>query len=63
MVMIGRAINGISLNGLEFVLTEKDGEEMKFATEEEAISFLKDHGVTEDDMECYILTDDDGQIL
>lgn len=38
-VAIGRAIEGIALNGLEFLYLE--GEMAEFETEEDAISFLE----------------------
>ena len=42
--IIGRAINGITINGREFVLDEKN-ELMKFDSEAEALQFLKDNGI------------------
>lgn len=42
--IIGRAINGITINGREFVLDEKN-ELMKFDSEAEALKFLKDNGI------------------
>ena len=46
-IEVGRPINGISLNGLEY-LVDDDGERMSFRSEEEAIEFLKKHGYTDD---------------
>ena len=49
-VMIGRPINGITINGLEYVLNEK-GEPIKWATERQARLFLKEHGISEKEIE------------
>lgn len=49
-VMIGRPINGITINGLEYVLDE-NGDPMKWATEEQARQFLADHGIGEKEIE------------
>ena len=43
MYIVGQAINGISLNGLEWLMDNED-EEMEFNSIEEAINFLKDNG-------------------
>ncbi|MDR1465385.1 MAG: hypothetical protein LBJ11_08825 [Oscillospiraceae bacterium] len=50
MVKIGRPINGISLNGLEFVLDEK-GYEMTFADAAAALEFLRGQGYTDEMIE------------
>ena len=50
---IGRPINGISLNGLEWVLTEEDGDIMLFDSVAEAREFLFAHGATTDDVEDF----------
>jgi hypothetical protein len=39
-VIIGRPINGISINGLEYVLDEHN-EVKEFASKKEAVQFLK----------------------
>ena len=49
-VIIGRPINGITINGLEYVLDE-NGDPMKWATEEQARQFLKEHGIGEKEIE------------
>lgn len=49
-VIVGRPINGISINGLEYVLNE-NGEPIKWATEKQARLFLEDHGITEKEIE------------
>lgn len=48
--VIARPINGISLNGLEYVLDE-NGEDKTFDTKEGAYEFLKSVGYDEDSME------------
>lgn len=49
---IGRPINGISINGLEYVMDD-DGELMTFASEEAAIAFLNQNGISADDIEDF----------
>ena len=49
-VVAGRPINGITINGLEWLLTE-EGEVMIFDSEEQATQFLKEHGLTDEDLE------------
>ena len=49
-IMIGRPINGITINGLEYALDE-NGEPMKWATEEQARQFLADHGIGDNEIE------------
>ncbi len=49
--IIGRPINGISLNGFEYVLDE-DGDEMIFESTTAAKEFLSDIGVTDEDAEA-----------
>lgn len=44
MYTIARPINGISLNGKEYLLNE-DGTVMQFETEAAAVQFLLDNGV------------------
>lgn len=46
-VIAGRPIEGITINGLEWLLTDED-EVMIFDSEELAVQFLKDHGVTDE---------------
>jgi hypothetical protein len=52
-VIIGRPINGISINGLEYALDER-GEVKEFADKKEAVQFLKDNGFRNKDLECFI---------
>ena len=54
MIIIGRPIEGIALNGLEYLMNE-DGSDYKFFdTKEDAFTFLRngmDIEVTDDDLE------------
>ena len=54
-IVIGRPIEGISLNGLEYALDEHGGY-IHFETIDEAKQFLRDNGVEdEDDLEdCFM---------
>ena len=54
MFEIGRHINGITLNPLEW-LSSEDGSNQQFTTEAEAKQFLLDNGATEDDLEWYTI--------
>lgn len=47
---IGRPIEGVTLNGNEYVL-DGDGELATFDSEEDALEFLKACGLTDDDIE------------
>lgn len=47
---IGRPIEGITLNGNEYVLDD-DGELMTFDSVEDALDFLKACGLTDEDIE------------
>jgi len=53
MIVVGRPINGITLNPLEYVL-DNDGNEMVFADEETAKAFLREQGVAEDDFQWLV---------
>ena len=50
-ILIGRPINGITINGLEYVVNE-NGEPIKWATEKQARLFLEARGLSEDDIEA-----------
>ena len=53
MIIIGRPINGISLNGLEYLLND-DQTEMEFADKDYAKKFLRKNGFkkfTDDQLE------------
>lgn len=53
MIIIGRPINGIPVNGLEYVLDD-DGNTMLFGDEDKAKGFLMEHGYSGDEIE-YLL--------
>ena len=48
-IIVGRHIEGISLNGLEYLLDD-NGEIMKFPTEQHAIRYLKEHGAGDEEI-------------
>lgn len=52
MINVGKAINGISLNGLEWLLDE-DNKVINFESKEEAMEHLRDAGIdlTDEEME------------
>ncbi len=50
MITIYRYINGISLNGREYVIDEED-QILKFTNEKQALNFLSDGGVEAKDEE------------
>ena len=50
MVLIGRPINGISLNGLDWLLND-DGSPMRFRSEDAARAFLYEKGISDTDIE------------
>lgn len=50
MIVVGRYINGVSLNGLEYLL-DAVGNEMVFESEETARVFLRENGYSDEDME------------
>jgi hypothetical protein len=52
-VIIGRAINGISINGLEYLLGE-NGKVKEFENKQEAVRFLKDNGIFDKDLGHFI---------
>ncbi len=52
-VKVGRHINGITLNGYEWLLTEEEGDIMFFNSTEEAKQFLLEHGETEEGLYRY----------
>ena len=49
MIIVGRHINGITINPLEYLLDD-DGNEMEFTSKAAAQKFLKEHGFTDDDI-------------
>lgn len=50
MIIISRAINGISINGYENLLNA-DGTLMKFVSKESAVAFLQSNGITSKELE------------
>ena len=61
MIIVGRAINGISLNGLEYILND-DGSVMQFENRKKAETFLKGHGATESDFDELIFVEEDKNV-
>lgn len=65
-VVIGRPINGIGLNGLEYLL-DQDGKRIVFDNVEAATKFLKEHRHSENDIDDfgYVFknSDSDGNII
>ena len=57
MIIIGRAINGISLNGDEYLL-DSCGRVHKFESENHAREFLKAAGCLEEDLENFNFHDE-----
>jgi hypothetical protein len=53
MVIVGKHINGITLNPLEYLLDD-DGKVMKFINENAAKAFLKEKGLSDDDI-CWLV--------
>lgn len=56
MIIIGRHINGITINPLEYLLDDQ-GNEMQFESEEKAKDFLKEHGYTDDEIYWFTFVD------
>ncbi len=54
-VLIGRPINGITINGNEYVCGE-DGVALVFPDEAAAIAYLGEHGYTEKEIESEGIT-------
>jgi hypothetical protein len=55
-IIIGRAVHGVSLNGLEYLLDER-GKEKIFSSTKAAKDFLKGEGVPEKDLDSYVYQD------
>jgi hypothetical protein len=60
-VKVGRHIEGISLNPLEYVLDGPDGEIKWFDSKEQAIEFLKEAGASDDDIYWFSFIGEDEQ--
>ena len=58
MIIVGRHINGITINPLEYLLDD-NGDEMLFENEEKAMDFLKENGYADDEMEWFTFQDID----
>ena len=58
MISVSRPINGITLNGDEFLLDEND-EVMLFADKTSAINWLHEQGVTDEEVEGFNFNSDD----
>ena len=53
-IIVGRPINGISLNGLEYML-DPDGNEVLFDSIDDAKQMLMDNGIEGNDLEdCFV---------
>ena len=57
-IIVGRPINGISINGLEYVLDDNDVE-MKFDSQAEAETFLKENGCSDEGLEGFVFEEID----
>jgi hypothetical protein len=57
MISVSRAINGISINGDEYLLNN-DGDIVLFETLEHAQRFLASNGITESEMQTYNFHDE-----
>jgi hypothetical protein len=53
MVIVGRHINGITINPLEYLLDD-EGNEMLFDSEESAEEYLRLAGMTEDEIYWFV---------
>ena len=51
-IIVGRHIEGISLNDLEYLLDD-NGEIMKFPTKEHAIRYLRAHGLSDEEISLH----------
>lgn len=58
-VIVGRPINGISINGLEWLLDD-DGGYIVFENADAAKKFLMEHGFEEEDMEKLVFVESIG---
>lgn len=61
MVMIGRPINDISINGLEWLL-DNNNEPMRFKNGNEAKQFLLDNGESFENIYTYCFEDEETSI-
>ena len=61
MIKVGRSIEGISLNGFEWLLEEENGDIKWFDTVVEAKVFLLQAGATSEDLWWYRFADENGE--
>jgi hypothetical protein len=61
MIVIGRPINGISLNGLEWLLDD-NGDLIRFSDIGSACSFLLENGIIKDELDSFWFEDEETQI-
>ena len=52
-ITVGRPINGITINPLEYILDCR-GDVMEFTNKRKAIEFLENHGYSKEDMEYMV---------
>ena len=58
MVIVGKHINGITLNPLEYLLDD-EGQTMEFENEATAKKFLRGKGLTDEEIESLVFEDAD----
>jgi len=58
MIIVGRSINSISINGLKWLLGD-DGEPIRFADREIAKQFILDNGETAENIYSYWFEDEE----
>ncbi|GMO33002.1 MAG: hypothetical protein Ta2B_13720 [Termitinemataceae bacterium] len=58
MIAIGKPINGISINGLEWLLNDNNDTKL-FDNKDKAITFLKEHGLMDESIESFVFEDQD----
>jgi hypothetical protein len=61
VIIVGRHINGITLNDLEYLLDYK-GNIMEFESEEDAKKFLVNAGCTEDEMYYFVFEENESEV-
>ena len=59
-IFVGRYINGITLNGLEYLLDDK-GEIRLFVDENQVLEFLKQNGFSDADIEDLVFQESEGE--
>ena len=57
MILVGRVINGISINGLEFLLKDEGEDRREFNTVEDAKGFMREVGCPENEIDTYQYVD------